>query len=539
MVIGPAQVRAWERLRDDPGAFCRRLTIQDFYNRKRPIGEWLQEQEEWIAALTHPTIRRTLGVKPRQVGWTTGTEAYLFWKLYTSSRGRRAMQVVHEDSVVTRLRRMVRVFYEGLPLELQGGLEVDNKWVSEFAHNGAAFQRILAGGAGQGRGDTYTDLHATEMAKWRRGSSAVRGEEGLSSDEEMFGSAISTIHDPAGSIIVESTGSGARGLFHRLYAEAIQRPDLWNVVFVSWLNVRRYRIRLTDEQAVALAKDLDADERELMSGHGATLEQLAWRRDRIRSFGMTPLMFLREFPTVITDPFKMAERGWLSPQALDRMLTRFCKRKQRTQDDEFYQLEPPEPGRRYRVGMDCAGGTGEDEACIQVLRDDAVHCATWASKWASQPRQAHMLSLIAGMYNDATAVVEKNNHGDEVIKRASTLGVSLWKNSDGEDWWTGKASKLALLTLLREFIDEGWVAAREFETVRQFQNLVERGSGNIEARSGEHDDRAMAFALALWGGRNDWPRDTRAPSDLWTVGQRTDFIRKRFEEERWTQAMAA
>lgn len=502
-----ADRRAWAALIEDPWAFCLRLQIQDVNNQTRPIGRWLFEQDRWMRALCSTERRRKLGVKPRQVGWTTGTMAFLFWKLYTSSRGRRALQMAHEDSAVTRLARMTKVFHRRLPRMARGKVTISNKWITEFGHNGAAFQRILAGGAGQGRGDTYNDYHATEMSKWKQGTAAVASEAGLSADEEAFGSALATIHDPSMSIIVESTGNGPHGLYHKLFLQASTDPS-WDLVFVSWLEVPRYRLELTPAVRSDLSKELDDEERELIGKRGASLEQIAWRRDRMRALRMTPLMFRREFPTVITDPFKLQEAGWFDLEILDRMLHRHVQHQvEATPDNELVVFTPPEEGRTYFIGMDTAGGVGGDEACIQVLRDDAVHVATWASRWAREAQQAHMLSRIGGMYFRARALVERNRHGVEVIERVSKLGgVRLYKDAEGDDWWTNPQTKIALMSHARELIESGWAAFRDFQTVLQLQTVVE-AKGKIQAKQGAHDDRAMAGALALWCGRETFRRD--------------------------------
>lgn len=504
--LSAAELRAWEEIRDDPKKFMIRLTIQDTVNRERMIRRFLHEQEQWVNALC-TGYRFIYGVKPRQVGWTTGTMAYLLWKLFTSSRARQLMQVVHQDAAIKRLHRMVNVALQALPDELHAPLAVDNRWRTEFSHNGAAIQRILAGGSGQGRSDTYTDFHGTEMSKWKSGTAAVSSQEGLNADEEMFGSAIAAMHDPTGQVVVESTGNGPRGLYHRLFLESTSSAERskWRVVFVSWLEVPdRYRERLGDVEAMDLERELDDEEQVLVRDHGATLEQIAWRRTKMRTLRMTPLMFRREFPTVITDPFRIMLKGWFNANKLDVMLSAYIPkdRLQASPDDELVVHMPPEPGRRYGMGFDTSGGVGEDEACLQLLRDDGVHVATWASRWAAPAKQAHMVSRVGGMYggpSKVTALIERNNrsYGDKVIEHVQRLGgVSLWTDADGELWWTDPASKRSALVNARESIDEGFVVAMDFETVRQLSIMTEGRRGNIAAPMGEHDDRAMAWVFA-------------------------------------------
>lgn len=501
------QLRA---LRADPRRAVLKLHIEDMHNALRPIGTYLPEQEAWIEALC--TSQYVLAVKPRQLGFTTITLAFLFLKALWSRFGRKCLSMVHEESALERLQVMTRVFHDNLPVEIQPGYEKNNLTVTQLAKvardgrsiPGSMLVRQLAGGRGQARSWTYNDYHATEMSKWPSGTSAKRSQEGRSADEEAFGSAISTIHDPTASVIVESTGDGPRGLFFDLYQQAVTDPK-WAFVFQKWTDVARYSERLTDPQARALEADLDSDERNLVRKFGLTLGQIAWRRTKMKTLRMTGITFRREFPLTDMEPFLLDESGWFNQEALVSLLQHVPSLGASAETLRVFL--PYDPRRKYSVGMDTSGGVGRDESVIHVLRDDLAHAAIWATNKASPAEQAHMLFRVGTMFGNPPSIVEANNHGLDVITRAQPLGVNLWRDEDGGWFWStgsrnGNSKRMACVHM-REVIDNEWTIINDAQTIRQCQKVVERQNGNIEATAG-HDDRFYAYALALWGTRKFW-----------------------------------
>lgn len=513
------EVAEWMELIEDPLRFTRRLWIEDLHNQAREVVNFLPEQRPWMEALCDQSRQRKLCVKPRQGGITTGSQLYLFWKLFTSSRARRAIQHVHEESAIRRLCRMVRVMHEHLPDAVRRRLKVDNIEDTEFLHNNAAFGRTLAGGTGgQVRGWTATDLHATEMAKWKGATSAVAGEQGLAADEEAFNSTINAMHDPTGSIIVESTGNGPRGLFYRLHKQALTDPH-WHHVFISWLDIQRYQEPLTATAMRDLERELDPEEQELVRHHGVSLQHIAFRRKRIRTDLMSPLMFQREFPLTFHDPFILYARGWFDPLMLRRMAALVPARGSVAPDGELVQFLPYDPKRRYVMGVDTSGGVGADEASVCVLRDDYAHAAQWGSRWTSPREQARWVSKIGGMYGAPLTLIERNRDGVTVIPEVERLGgCTLWLDDDGEPFWSDRETKREVMTHAREQVDSGFTAFRDPLMIAQLANIVEKPNGKIEARGKqdentpleEHDDRAMSGCLALFAGRRVFRRDILA-----------------------------
>lgn len=502
------------RIWDDPWEFMCRLLIKDRMNQEHRLNSPWPEQAHWIRALLGDK-KYVLGLKPRQLGFTTFSTAYLFWRSYTSAHPRLELQVVHDPASRVRVRDMVDTFRMGLPAFWQSGYRkgFDNHDSSIFEHNQGGFQRRIAGAKGKARSWTFNDMHATEMAHWSSATSAGRRDAAGSDDETMFSSAMATMHDPAGRVIVESTGNGPHGLFFDLCRQAREDPA-WAYVFVPWNAVERYRMDLDREASFNLAQELTPQELELMAEpFSLTLEQVAWRRNKIRTERWSELRFRREFPLTDMEPFLLAESGWFDQLTLSKLLRHVPELG--SSDEPFRQFREPEKGMAYFMGVDTAGGVGRDSSVIQIVDIHLRHCAVWASNRASVPEQAQMVSRLGNLYNRPVCVIEANNFGERVISRVGDLGgVQLWKNDDDDDFWTtgGRAgqTKREVMVHARQMIEDQWTTIVCARTIHEAQSVVEKDNGKIEAAGDGHDDHIMAFVFALWAARRAGRRDRTA-----------------------------
>lgn len=509
-----------ERIREvfaDGRAFIAGLQIRDTRNRTRAISrEVWPEQWAWLDALLDPLAAYVIGLKPRQVGYTTLTQAYLFWMAYTSAHPWRALSMAHEDKAQKRMRQMVATFYKKLPRELQFGIDVNNLDETSFSHNEAGLDRGVAGGRGQGRSYTYNAFHGTEMAFWPGGTAQAGAADDESGDaaSNAFSSITATLHDENKKIILESTGNGPQGPFFGLWNQACEPGSQWRRVFVPWTSVERYRDRLTDEQKRELERDLDDDEKTLVSKLGLSLEQISWRRTKMRTENWTQLRFRREYPATDQDPFLVTMAGWYDADRVNGSLTRMPAAGDT--NDPYVRFLPYERHRRYYMGVDTAGGVRRDHAVIHVLRDDLAHAARWASNTADPVEQALWVDRIGLEYGTPLGLIEANKYGQIVINRVR--GIRLWKTPEGRDFWsTGDragASKLEALTYAREAVNKGWSEARCGHTLRQLLRIVQKPNGKIEGAGRSHDDFAMAYALALYCARDGYRRYLETPASV-------------------------
>lgn len=483
-----------ELWQEPPEVFAQRLTIESLKNEYQTLSPLLFEQVRYAEALAK--YKRVIALKPRAVGFTTLSTLFMFAKTYRALNPRLVLQTVHDDAALKRVRRMVEVAYENLPSAIRFGLRTDNREQTEFMHNRAGFRRLVAGVRGQGRSYSFTDYHATEMAFYPQGSSAHKSSD-TSADDDLFSSVQAAMNDETGHIIVESTGNGPRGLFHRLVQKAHAGQEGVGFVFLPWNQVPRYRMAPPERWERTI------EEEDLAKTYGLDDAQLAWRRHRIEVMGYTPLRFRREYPLTWLDPFLLDESVWFDQDAVN-LMAQFARLSDVQVDGSVTRFLEPEEGRQYLIAVDTSGGVGRDEAVAQVLRDDHEHAAVWASNRTPPDMQIDVVADLAYTYNNALVIVEENKYGKQVLEGLERRGVRLWTSPETGRWWYGTGqsggdTKRIMMTHARRVVREGIASARDPKTVAQLQLMVEDSRGRIQGRGDEHDDRAFAWCLGLWG----------------------------------------
>lgn len=488
------------------------LSIIGEDGERRTLDRPWEEQAAYIdwffRSLRGEAPRNGYVLKSRQMGLSTIVVASLFIKAYLapSTKPRSMLTIGHEEGACKRMIRMVRNFATELPPELRPTFDPDNKFSIGFEHNGSVWASLMAGGRGQGRSETYTDLHATEMAFWPTSSSATAGAD-TAADEDAWASVDAVIHDPEAHRIIESTANGPRGFFYKMSKTAKKEKD-WEYFFFPWTMQRRYRRKVSDPQALIAA--LTDEERGWLTHGVMDLEQIAWRRHKLHVKMLSPTRFRREYPLTEIDPFLLSKGGWFDADKLNRML-QFAPRDflwpyRDEWTDHWTVWHKREPGRRYAIGVDTSGGTGNDDAVIYVLRDDYVPVAMWRSNKHSPKAQARAISRIGGMYGKPWCLIECNKFGLEVFNEVARLGgVRLMKFNGKPFYSTGKNSgdnKRKVYTWARYTIDHDIAVVCRPETVTQLQSIVERESGMVAPPTdSEPDDEADAWVFAVFACR--------------------------------------
>jgi hypothetical protein len=160
----------------------------------------------------------------------------------------------------------------------------------------------------------------------------------------------------------------------------------------------------------------------------------------------------------------------------------------------------PAPGRRYVLGCDPAeGNPGSDDSALCVLDvDTGGEVATLAGKLEPSTFAAH-IARVARYYNNAPAMVERNNHGHAVLLwlRDNARGLIRQCGHDAAvGWLSSTKGKSILFDTAGEKLRDADAIIRALETFHQLSSI--EGSTQSAPR-GQMDDRAIAFVLALQG----------------------------------------
>jgi hypothetical protein len=157
-------------------------------------------------------------------------------------------------------------------------------------------------------------------------------------------------------------------------------------------------------------------------------------------------------------------------------------------------------GKEYLVAVDPAGGGSEgDYSAAEVLEmGTGLQCAEFAGHMGGL-ELAKLVTELAGEYNGALLVVERNNHGSGVLALAETVcGYKrIYKQSGQAGWLTTSVSRPEVLGRLDAWLVERPECFQSRKLLAECRSFVRLADGSSGARPGTHDDRVMAMAIGL------------------------------------------
>ncbi len=163
--------------------------------------------------------------------------------------------------------------------------------------------------------------------------------------------------------------------------------------------------------------------------------------------------------------------------------------------------ELPVTGRDYIAGIDVALGNPNSDDSVTCILDRLSLRQVAVLVGKHEPGViAHYGAKLAAWYNRAWINVERNNHGITTVAELRKLRDPSPRVLVGRDnklgWWTDRLGKSMMYDAVAESLRCGSCIVRDKQT---FDQLVSLEIGTLEAPEGEHDDCAVAFALALHG----------------------------------------
>ncbi len=393
-------------------------------------------------------------LKARQLGQTWLTLGYALWMMLFRPAAAVGIFSRREDEAIDLLDNRLKEMYRRLPEYLRARqITADSKKFWELSNG--SWARAFPSTTG----DSYTF------------SLAVVDEADLVPDLDRLMAGVKPTIDAGGQLILLSRvdKSAPQSAFKRIYRAAKAGENAWYPIFLPW-SARPDR----DETWYA-----------------------AQRRDSLSRTGS--LDYLHEqYPA--TDSEALAPRS-LDKRIAPQWLERAYREASPVQDTgapaipglRVYGL--PNAARPYVLGADPAeGNPTSDDSALEIL--DALsgeEVASLAGKFQPAVFAAHIAALAT--WYGAKALVERNNHGHTVIQwlRDNTT-VPLLNGYDGKPGWLSNSmGKTLLYDACADAFRSGDVMLHDFSTLTQLSHI--EGS-TLRAPSGQHDDRADAFALA-------------------------------------------
>ncbi len=160
-------------------------------------------------------------------------------------------------------------------------------------------------------------------------------------------------------------------------------------------------------------------------------------------------------------------------------------------------------GRRYVIGADPAeGNPTSDDSALEVLdADSGEEVAALAVKLEMSTFGA-CIDEIGQYYNNASVLVERNNHGHAVLLwLGENSNLNILDGPDGRPGWLNNGKgKTQMYSYMADSLKDAQVIIHSFDTQTQLASIE---GASLRAPEGEHDDRATAYCLAETARQSD------------------------------------
>ncbi|KAF6561976.1 DNA packaging protein [Paenibacillus sp. EKM202P] len=450
---------------------------------------------------------RIIILKARQMGFSTVTEALIYY--FTSlQEAKNAFIVAQSSDASSNLYDMFQFYYEKVPAIIKPMSRKNNAKKLTFENPTirtadrrknpglkskitvqTAESRVLA------RSDTIHYLHASEVAFWP-----------AKKKKKHLLSLLAALSKEPGSLgVIESTANGMEE-FKKMWDAAVKGESDFTPLFFAWFEMPDYR------KPVPPGFELTGEERELKAKYSLDDEQLQWRRYTIRNdCGGDPRQFDQEYPSSPDDAFLLSGEGIFDNKFIKQLRDGisiigsqyeidFVKDKIiPTHAGELVIYRQPEQGKRYILAADTAKGKedGDYDAAYVIEERTGEMCAALHGKWDTD-LYGKKMNTLGLYYNTALLAVENNNTGESVLNTLfNTCHYPLlFMHKKSLGWNTNQATRPVMISDFKEAIRDQLYDIYCPELYGECMTLIDK-NGRAEADSGCHDDRILAYSIAL------------------------------------------
>lgn len=456
-------------------------------------------------------------LKPRQVGWSTWTEAEGFYDIYHRPNWN-AMAVSLDADSTDVVFGMTKLFHAEMPNQRP----TDNTNRKELIYSKPHRSRFVAQTAGKlgvGRSFRAQYLHCSEVAYWENADIQLAG---------LF-QIVPKERDTV--IVLESTANGEGGAFADIFWDAVERrqhdPDDYHgflPVFFPWFKFPEYS---TTPPASFLPT---GEEEELAQQFDLTRGQLYWRRLKIEEMPHKDVAsFKQEYPATALEAFQSSGHPVFTEVMINEQQAhvskdvRYCvfsKLKIEDVNRRFncWQIRKlPLDDHQYAIGADTMEDRLSDvqnpkskldcHGVVILDRTDGDVVALYHGR-GPQIDVAQQVYWAAQVYNDAWIAPEVpkamtllnylKNEGYENIYNRQVHDQRVAAEDSEELGW--RTDLITRTWLVNDFI----AALRDRAIIVGFQAIIDQmrtfihdKTGKPIHKSGKHDDLLFGLMIAL------------------------------------------
>lgn len=448
---------------------------------------------------------RVLVLKARQGGVTTDQQARSLHTIW-SVPGANTLTLAHSREDTDKIFQITRRAVENFPKDLLPKTGKSSAREVRFTELDTSFWTGTAGSTRVGRGVTITRLHGSEFAFWPK-------------PKQTLGTVEPSLIPIGSVVILETTPDAYESEAHLFWREAKAGENGYRAVFFPWWECDPvfYRLPLASPDELG---DLSKEELFLVQKYGLDLEQIKWRRRKIKQFGRST--FLREYPEDDETCWMIAGEKFFDSDILQELLPRAStpkatdlSKRVKVFDSQTVQTKIGKITEQVIIGCDTSEGTGLDGSDWVARSWPSWRLLAQFSDRDVEPKElADILFLWGKFYQGALLVVEKNFHGITVLRRLRDdlkypLGrifhrTTFLQNADQVTdyigWATSGESLPLMLDYGREILrasHEGTIHVPSRKSLIDFAAVPRTGptSGRLTGKDG-----AVSEILA-WAGR--------------------------------------
>jgi hypothetical protein len=445
---------------------------------------------------------RKIILKGRQQGFSTYVGGRLYWRCSQRSANK-GMVIAHKADSTKALWEMYQRYHKLVPELLRPHTQYASGKQLSFDKLDAGIVVSTAGGDGVGRGEMFTDVHASELAFWP----ASTAEETLSGLLDCVPPSDDT------EVYIESTANGYNE-FYRIWNEAVQGRGDFEPFFAAWFESPEYR----DRPPEGFERTIEEDE--LVALYGLDDAQLNWRRKKISDKGIDK--FKQEYPCSpeeafinsgrpVFNPDQLTELLEVAPQPIARMDFMPTAAGLVLEDNPAGRLlvyREKDAGETYCIGADVGIGVRDGDWSVAQVLDSQKRQVAVLRAQVDPHYFADILQALGTYYNMALIGPERNNHG-------LLTCVRLWKDlsypnvfievregqtEDNEltniGHYTDVRTKPLIIDRLRAALRENDIELFDSETLHEMKVFIVTDTGKMEAEAKCHDDCVMSLAIA-------------------------------------------
>lgn len=440
------------------------------------------------------TKRHNVILKPRQMGFTELTAAFICW-LILFHRDISVLCMATKSDTAKNLVKRVRTALNHIPKWLLlAQISADNKLSLELTNG--SFVKSSSKSSDAGRSEALSLLVIDEAAH-------IKG-----FDEIWTG--IKPTVTAGGRIIMLSTPLGMGNVFEQTYHGAEAGTNGFNPIIVNWWEHPEY-------------------------GAGAYVDPETGKMTSPWFKNETKGLSVKQIAQEYENAFLASGDTFFEAAQISFVLTEQMQPIERELGGELWIWRRPDSTKRYIITMDGATGNGADTSAFHIFEVDSMEqCAEYQGKL--KPREFARIGCEYGRkYNNALMVVENNAVGLAIIEHIhidnypniwyTRKGAKLGKDQIGDvgpagynampgDFIPGlntsSANRIIMLNKLEELVRLQQVHFRSERLRKEMETFV-WNNGRPEARSGKTDDLIMAAAIGAWIRENHYGNFYTAP----------------------------